>query len=64
MLTDMISNEDPVFKKIDTRARIFDFRLDENSPAIDRGTTTALTTDLDENKRNVNAPDLGAYEKQ
>jgi hypothetical protein len=57
----IIENQDPLFEKIDSQNRIYNFRLKEGSPAINAGIFTGLTTDLDGNNR-INIPDAGAYE--
>ena len=38
--------------------------LRNGSPAIDKGTITGITIDLDGELRNTGAPDLGCYEKR
>jgi len=53
-----------LFVNLDRSKRIFDFRLADNSPAIDKGTNTAVIIDLDGKPRPVGAPDIGCYEKQ
>ncbi|MBA4166298.1 MAG: hypothetical protein H0X41_01895 [Chitinophagaceae bacterium] len=58
----MISNQDPLFLNIDTRNNVYDFHLQENSPALGAGVSAGTETDLDENPRDTNFPDLGAYE--
>jgi hypothetical protein len=60
-LADIIENQDPLFVNVDTRDNIYDFRLQEGSPAINSGFSTAVSTDLD-GKNRVNIPDIGAYE--
>jgi hypothetical protein len=59
---DMLANEDPLFQNIDIQKRLFDFRLKEGSPAINRGIPLGVAIDLDAKPRNV--PDLGCYEKE
>jgi hypothetical protein len=59
-----INNQNPGFDSVSTNERIFNFRLKDGSPAIDKGTLTATNLDLDGNPRPVRQPDLGAYEKQ
>ena len=60
----IINNTNPVFDSINVTKNFFNFRLKENSPAIDKGIITGLATDLDGNPRTTGLPDLGAYEKQ
>jgi hypothetical protein len=60
----IIANQNPVFDSINTQKNYFDFRLKENSPAINKGTATPLSIDLTGNPRAVGAPDLGSYERQ
>src|SRR5579875_1572197 len=59
-----ITNQNPLFDSVNTNQRIYDFHLQANSPAIDKGVNTNVTIDLDGNPRPVRKPDLGAYEKQ
>ena len=59
-----INNQEPLFDSINTSRRIYSFRLNENSPAINKGTNTSVTIDLDGKPRPVGLPDLGCYEKQ
>ena len=60
----IINNQDPRFETINVAERIFNFRLRNDSPALDKGSMTPTLTDLDGNTRPVAIPDLGAYEKQ
>ena len=60
----IIANQAPVFDSIDNQKRMYNFRLREESPAINRGKATPLTIDLDGKPRPVGLPDLGCYEKQ
>ncbi len=60
----IISNQDPLFDSINVSKRIFNFRLKDNSPAINAGAATGVGLDLDGNPRPAGLPDLGAYEKQ
>lgn len=65
--TGIINNEPPQFDSIDVAKNYYDFRLNknQNSPAVDAGTNTGITIDLDGNTRPVNTnPDLGCFEKQ
>lgn len=57
-------NQDPSFETINNSQRIYSFRLNSNSPAINKGVNTGLSLDLDGNPRPVGLPDLGAYERQ
>lgn len=61
-----ILNEDPLFDSVDAGNNYFDFHCRNNpsSPAINTGIVTGLSIDLDGLPRNVQAPDLGCYEKQ
>ncbi|TCJ14038.1 hypothetical protein EPD60_08470 [Flaviaesturariibacter flavus] len=64
-VTGAINNQEPLFDSVDNGARIYNFRLAEGSPAIDKGSTTPLLIDLDGKPRSVGTlPDLGAYERQ
>lgn len=60
----IIANTSPAFDSVDTQKKFYSFRLKEESPALNKGTTTSLTIDLDGNPRPVGLPDLGCYEKQ
>lgn len=60
----IIANEAPVFDSVDTQKRFYNFRLKDESPAINKGKATPLAIDLDGNSRPVGLPDLGCYEKQ
>lgn len=59
-----VFNEPPAFDSIDASKHFYNFRLKDISPAINKGVPTTLAYDLDGNPRSVNAPDLGAYERQ
>lgn len=60
-----INNESPLFDSIDVSKNHYDFHLQLNSPAIDKGTNAGVGLDLDGNLRPVGiAPDLGCYERQ
>lgn len=61
-----LRNEDPLFDSVDVSNRYFDFHTNVNplAPGINKGTSTALSVDLDGRIRNVGLPDLGCYEKQ
>lgn len=58
------NNADPLFDSINTNKNYYNFRLKNNSPAIDHGKATSVTIDLDGNIRPIGFPDLGCYEKQ
>lgn len=60
----IIANISPAFDSVDTQKKHYNFRLKEESPALNQGTATSLTIDLDGNPRPVGLPDLGCYEKQ
>jgi hypothetical protein len=57
-------NSDPLFDTIDVAHSYYNFRLQAGSPAINKGTSTTVTIDLDGNPRPVGLPDLGCFEKQ
>lgn len=59
----IINNADPLFDSINTYKNYYDFRLKNNSPALNKGTATGVTIDLDGNSRPVGLPDLGCFEK-
>ncbi len=54
--------EEPQFKS--TVDKLYDFRLAETSPAVNKGVPTVVTLDADGAPRPVGLPDLGAYELQ
>jgi hypothetical protein len=62
--SNIVANQSPVFDSVNTQFKYYSFRLRGESPAINKGTTTTLTIDLDGANRNVGLPDLGSYEKQ
>jgi hypothetical protein len=62
--TNVISNQDPVFDSINVAKGYYNFRLKENSPAVNKGLATAVSADLDGKPRTVGLPDIGCYEKQ
>jgi hypothetical protein len=62
--TAIIANEAPAFDSVDTQKKFYNFRLKDESPAINKGKVTPLAIDLDGNPRPVGLPDLGCYEKQ
>lgn len=57
-----IKNADPGFDSIDVSHQYYDFRLQNNSPAINIGTITSFPLDLDDKLRD-GRPDLGCYER-
>lgn len=64
LFTNSIKNQPPQFDSIDAGRQIFNFHLKTTSPAIDKGTLTGITTDLDGKSRGtLNLPDLGCYEQ-
>ncbi len=60
----IINNLSPVFDSINVSKRVFNFRLKENSPAINKAINAGVTIDLDGKPRPVGIPDLGCYERQ
>jgi hypothetical protein len=60
--SEMINNQDPLFENIDFQKRIFNFRLSESSPAVDKGRSTTVITDFDNAPRS-GIPDIGAFER-
>jgi hypothetical protein len=61
----VITNEDPLFDSVNTGKNYYNFHLQENSKAINKGANTSITLDLDGNPRPKGiASDLGCYEKQ
>jgi len=62
--TSVLNNLDPLFDSINISERVFSFRLQPSSPAINKGVNAGVTLDLDGAPRPVGLPDLGAYEKQ
>ncbi|HEY0355524.1 MAG TPA: choice-of-anchor Q domain-containing protein [Flavisolibacter sp.] len=60
----IINNQDPKFDSINTSEKFYSFQLKHDSPAIDKGVNTGVSTDLNGRPRPVGLPDLGAYEKQ
>lgn len=66
VITQSIKNINPSFDSLDVTRQFYNFRITKNAmaPGINKGTSTTLLKDLDNNNRNVGIPDLGAYEKQ
>lgn len=54
--------QNPQFRS--TEDKLYDFRLGENSPAVNKGVASVVTLDADGKPRPVELPDLGAYEQQ
>ena len=57
-----IKNIDPGFDSIDVSHQYYNFRLQNNSPAINKGVVTAFPYDLDDKLRDAK-PDIGCYER-
>lgn len=57
-------NSDPLFDTVNTGQRLYNFRLQPSSPALNKGIATGILTDLDGLSRPVGLPDLGAYERR
>lgn len=66
VFTQSIKNINPSFDSVDVTNQYYDFRITKNAlaPGINKGITTPLLKDLDDNNRNAGLPDIGAYEKQ
>jgi hypothetical protein len=63
--TNIISNQSPAFDSINTQLKFYNYRLSENSPALNKGAELGITLDLDGKPRPVGGnPDLGCYERQ
>ncbi|NML20330.1 hypothetical protein HHL16_05570 [Pseudoflavitalea sp. G-6-1-2] len=63
-LTNVILNQPPAFELIETQKKLYNFRLKDESPALNKGMATGITIDLDGKPRPVGLPDLGSFEKQ
>lgn len=59
----IISNQDPLFDSLNVEKRLFNFRLKDGSPAINKGVNAGILLDLDGATRPVGLPDMGCYEK-
>jgi hypothetical protein len=59
-----INNQYPMFDSINSSGNYYDFRLKTGSPAINKGVSTSIITDLDGKPRAAGIPDLGCFEKQ
>ena len=57
-----IKNMDPLFDSIDVSHQYYNFHLQDNSPAIDKGVVTLFPLDLDDKLRD-SKPDLGCFER-
>ena len=62
--SNIIANQQPAFDSINIQRNFYSFRLKDGSPGVNKGTPTAIFTDLDGNPRPVGLPDIGCYEKQ
>ena len=62
--TQIINNQAPLFDSISTSRNYYNFRLKAGSPAVNKGTASATTIDLDGKVRPVGLPDLGCFELQ
>jgi hypothetical protein len=60
----IIANQDPLFDSVNNQKPFYSFRLQANSPALNKGVATSVVIDLDGNPRPVGLPDFGCYEKQ
>jgi hypothetical protein len=53
----------PQFRSIETGEGFYDFRLQQNSPAVESAKATGVTTDLDGFMRPAGSqPDMGCFE--
>jgi hypothetical protein len=59
----IINNQNPQFDSIDISRRYYDFHLKPTSPAINKGSNTGVTIDLDGKPRPIGQPDLGCFER-
>ncbi|MEI9910050.1 MAG: hypothetical protein WDO71_10455 [Bacteroidota bacterium] len=61
-----ITPPSPLFDSIDVSRQYYNFRLRNDSPAKNKGVSTAIVIDLDGKPRSVpvGQPDLGCFEKQ
>ncbi|MBK8952013.1 MAG: hypothetical protein IPM85_06560 [Chitinophagaceae bacterium] len=60
----IINNQSPLFDSVNTTKNYYDFRLQATSPALNKGISSGIATDLDGKPRPVGLPDLGCFEKQ
>lgn len=63
-INQVINNQPPLFDSVNTIQSVYNFRLKEGSPALNKGTVTSVSTDLDGRPRPAGLPDLGCFEKQ
>ncbi len=61
--TAMLANMDPLFDSVNNSANYYDFHLRAASPALGKGASAGVLTDLDGNPRPAVAPDLGCYQR-
>lgn len=64
IFTNSIKNQNPLFDTINTFKPLYNFRLKNNSPCINKGINSSISYDLDGLNRNVGLPDMGCFEKQ
>jgi len=63
--TGNIVNQNPLFDSVNVSKNFYNFRLKDNSPAINKGGNFGITIDLDGKPRPLGtAPDLGCFEKK
>jgi len=63
--TGNVINQNPLFDSINVSKNFYNFRLKDNSPAINKGGNFGITIDLDGKPRPLgSAPDLGCFEKK
>ncbi len=59
----MINNQDPLFRVIESNRRMYDFRLKEGSTALGHGQFVNVAVDFDGKPRSNATPDAGAFEQ-
>jgi hypothetical protein len=63
--TASIKNQNPLFDTVNISRRLFNFRLKENSPAVNAASASGPSADLDGAPRpSGTGPDIGCYERQ
>lgn len=62
--SNMVVNEYPAFDSVNTSRNYYNFRLKDNSPALEKGISSSILHDLDGKPRPVGLPDIGCYERQ